>query len=105
MKRFLKLAGIVLGSLFLVALIGSIILYISTDGDYAVPATVIADLSLPRVEIDGYTFHAETFGDPSNPVVIVLHGGPGGDYRSLLGLQEYSEDILPRWGLARIRGD
>jgi proline iminopeptidase len=94
MKRFLKFAGIVFGSLMLVVLVGAAALYISTDEDYTIPATVIDDPSLPRVEIDGYTFHAETFGDPNNPVVIVLHGGPGGDYRSLLGLQALADEYF-----------
>src|SRR5262249_50177324 len=30
---------------------------------------------------------AQAFGDPAAPTVMVLHGGPGSDYRSLLGLQ------------------
>jgi proline iminopeptidase len=94
MKRFLKIIGILLGSILAVAIIGAVVLYISTDGDYVVPALVSDDPSLPRVEIDGYTFHAETFGDPNNPIVIVLHGGPGGDYRSLLGLQALADEYF-----------
>jgi proline iminopeptidase len=65
--------------------------YVLTIGDYAVAETVAEDPSLPHVTIDGVTFHAETFGDPANPVVIVIHGGPGGDYRSLLSLQALSD--------------
>lgn len=94
MKRILKWIGTGIGALILLLLIGAIALYISTDGDYVVLATVNDDPSLPRVEIDGYTFHAETFGNPNNPVVIVLHGGPGGDYRSLLGLQALADQYL-----------
>jgi|AP12_2_1047962.scaffolds.fasta_scaffold32415_1 proline iminopeptidase len=94
MKRFFKFTSIVLGSLLLAMLVGAVALYVSTDGDYVVPATVSDDPSLPRVEIDGYTFHSETFGDPNNPVVIVLHGGPGGDYRSLLGLQALADEYF-----------
>jgi len=44
-----------------------------------VPQTVDNNPVLPVIELDGYPFHAETFGNPSNPVVIVLHGGPGAD--------------------------
>ena len=44
----------------------------------SIPATVADDPTLPSVTIDGVTFHAETRGDPANPTVIVLHGGPGG---------------------------
>ena len=49
------------------------------------------DPSIPHVTIDGVTYHAETFGDSANPVVIVIHGGPGGDYRSILSLQALSD--------------
>jgi len=51
-----------------------------------VPKTVAEDPSLPAVELNGLRFHAETFGDPANPVIVFLHGGPGVDYRSLLRL-------------------
>ena len=91
MKQILKYVGVVLGSILLVGIIGAVALYVSTEGDYKVPATVSDDPSLPRVEINGYAFHAETFGNPDNPVVIVVHGGPGGDYRSLLGLQALAD--------------
>lgn len=46
--------------------------------------TVDQDDTLPSVTLNGYTFHAETMGDPEDPIVIALHGGPGGDYRNLL---------------------
>lgn len=91
MKQVLKYVGVALVGIFLAGIIGAIALYISTEGDYEVPATVSDDPILPRVDINGYTFHAETFGNPTSPVVIVLHGGPGGDYRSLLGLQALAD--------------
>jgi len=53
-----------------------------------VPRTVDEDATLPALELNGTRFHAETFGDPSKPVIVFLHGGPGGDYRSLLRLKE-----------------
>lgn len=56
------------------------------------PLTVDRDPSLPRVELKGYAFHAETFGPTGKPVVIVLHGGPGADYRYLLGLRALAGD-------------
>ena len=34
--------------------------------------------------LNGVTFYAEAFGDPASPAAIVVHGGPGGDYRYLL---------------------
>jgi proline iminopeptidase len=59
----------------------------TADGNL-VPKTVDDDPSLPRVELNGSSFHAETFGDPAAPVIVVLHGGPGADYRSMLRLRE-----------------
>ena len=53
-----------------------------------VPRTVTEDASLPAIELNGLRFHAETFGNPANPVIVFLHGGPGGDYRQLLRLAE-----------------
>lgn len=58
------------------------------DPGNLVPGTVAEDPSLPAVEMNGSRFHLETFGNPSNPVIVFLHGGPGGDYRSLLKLAE-----------------
>lgn len=56
------------------------------DPGNLVPRTVVEDRSLPAIEMNGSRFHLETLGDPANPVVVFLHGGPGGDYRSLLRL-------------------
>lgn len=53
-----------------------------------VPPTVAEDASLPAIEMNGSRFHLQTFGDPANPVIVFLHGGPGGDYRSLLRMAE-----------------
>ena len=55
-----------------------------SEPGYLVPATVAEDASLPSIEMNGSRFHLETFGDQTNPVIIFLHGGPGGDYRSML---------------------
>jgi proline iminopeptidase len=51
-----------------------------------VPRTVAEDASLPAIVMNGARFHAETLGNPAKPVIVFLHGGPGGDYRSLLRL-------------------
>jgi proline iminopeptidase len=56
------------------------------DPGNLVPPTVAENASLPAIEMNGSRFHAETFGSPANPVIVFLHGGPGGDYRSLLAL-------------------
>lgn len=68
--------------------------YIVANGDYTVPATVAADPSIPRIEINGAVFHSEQFGDSKNPTLIVIHGGPGWDYRSLLSLKALSDEYF-----------
>jgi len=88
LKMLLKISlGFVV---ILVALFG--LGYMLTSGDHTVAATVDQDESLPSFTINGYTYHGETFGDPENPVVITLHGGPGGDYRSILNLQQLENE-------------
>jgi proline iminopeptidase len=46
--------------------------------------TVDENDELSSITLNGYKFHTETMGDENQPVIIVLHGGPGGDYRNLL---------------------
>lgn len=58
-----------------------------------VPETVTDDESLPNRFINGSLFHLATFGDPRNPLVIALHGGPGTDYRSMLTLSELQDQF------------
>lgn len=60
------------------------------DPGNLVPRTVMEDPTLPAIEINGSRLHAQTFGDPANPVIVFLHGGPGGDYRDMLRLAERS---------------
>lgn len=59
-----------------------------------VPLTVIEDLSIPQINIDGVILHSETYGDPSDPMLVVLHGGPGGDYRGMLNFKELADDDM-----------
>ena len=62
-----------------------------TDPGNLVPKTVDQDSSLPSISINGTMLHAESFGDPDSALLIVLHGGPGADYRSLLNCKEFSD--------------
>ena len=59
----------------------------SQDGNL-VPKTVDEDPTIPSLALSGTLFHYETYGDPSKPVVVFLHNGPGGDFRSELRLKE-----------------
>jgi proline iminopeptidase len=61
-------------------------------GNYEVAKTVAQDKSIPHIEIKGNLIHSEAFGDPTNQAVIVLHGGPGNDFRHLLMLNELADD-------------
>lgn len=56
------------------------------------PQTAQHDASIPTITLQGYRFHTQTFGQSHKPALIVLHGGPGADYRYLLGLQALAND-------------
>ena len=87
-----------LGKITLGIVVGLVVIfvlfYVFTMGEYPVAETVAQDPSIPHTTIDGVTFHAETFGDSTNPIVIVIHGGPGADYRSILSLQALSDQYF-----------
>jgi proline iminopeptidase len=55
-----------------------------------VPKTVEQDASLPSIAVNNTVLHAEAFGPADSAMIIVLHGGPGSDYRSLLNCKEFS---------------
>lgn len=57
-----------------------------------VPKTVIEDPSLPAISINNTKLHAEIFGNPDSPMVVILHGGPGDDYRSMLNCKALAND-------------
>jgi proline iminopeptidase len=58
------------------------------DPGNLVPRTVDEDPTLPALDMAGSRFHVQTRGNSTNPVIIFLHGGPGGDHRSELKLAE-----------------
>lgn len=62
---------------------------LNTEGNL-VPYTVEQDSSLPSISINGSKFHAETFGNPADRMLVILHGGPGSDYRYLLNCKEFA---------------
>ncbi|MDL5030540.1 alpha/beta hydrolase [Pelomonas sp. APW6] len=79
-RLLLPLAAALMGGLGLLA------------GCTGVPPTVAEREDLPRAHLDGHWVHTEAFGAEDRPVVLVLHGGSGADYRYLLGLQALSDD-------------
>ncbi len=57
-----------------------------------VPQTVDENSALPSIFVNGTQLHSEAFGNPDNPMIVVLHGGPGGDYRGILNCSKFSAD-------------
>ncbi len=57
-----------------------------------VQKTVIDDPTLPALDVLGVKLHLQTFGDPTRPTLIALHGGPGNDHRHLLPLKPLSDE-------------
>jgi len=88
-KQSIKIISIIAA----IPVIFSILIYLLTAGAH-VSETVEQDPQLPHVTINNITFHAETFGDPNSPVVIVVHGGPGDDYIGLLSLKRLSDEYF-----------
>lgn len=56
-----------------------------------VPLTVDQDPSLPSITVNGTQLHAEAFGPPDSALLVVVHGGPGSDYRYLLNCKAFAE--------------
>jgi len=53
-----------------------------------VPPTVDDDPSLPALTLSSTKLYYQTYGDPGKKPVIVLHGGPGNDFRYQLSLMQ-----------------
>ncbi|RED10681.1 alpha/beta fold hydrolase [Pontivivens insulae] len=87
MRTLLKWLGIsFLGLLVLV-----VVLFAGTRGDYTVHSLVTENAALPSVEINDVSLHLKVVEGPTDaPTIVVLHGGPGADFRSLLGLEPLS---------------
>lgn len=57
-----------------------------------VPKTTAYDPELSRTMVGDYAFHTETFGDSRKPPLIVVHGGPGGDFEYLRSLSALGDE-------------
>ena len=57
-----------------------------------VPKTADQDPTIPSINVNGAVFHSEAFGPINGPMVLVLHGGPGVDYRHLLNCKQLADD-------------
>jgi len=67
-------------------------LLLGLSGCTQVPKTLQQDDNLPYTEIDGYKYHSVTYGDENATPLIIIHGGPGGDFNYLLSLKQLSKD-------------
>lgn len=56
-----------------------------------VPKTTDFDQNLHTIQINEYHFHIKKLGNENRPPIIVIHGGPGGDFKYLLPLEELSD--------------
>ena len=83
MKTALKWTISILVSLVILV----IAMFLATRSDYPVERLVTDDPSLPSQTVAGVQLHLRIVQGPAGaPTVIVLHGGPGGDFRSLQAL-------------------
>jgi proline iminopeptidase len=57
-----------------------------------VPKTVVDNPALPSIKINGILLHSEAFGNLNNPILLILHGGPGNDYRYMLNCKKFVDD-------------
>ncbi|MFM9841263.1 MAG: alpha/beta hydrolase [Cyclobacteriaceae bacterium] len=57
-----------------------------------VPKTVDQDSSIPSIVVNNTLLHSETYGNPNDPMLVILHGGPGSDYRAMLNCKAFSND-------------
>ena len=92
MKTVMKwIAGLMVGLIALVIVLG-VALFIGTRGTYPVARLVTDDPALPSATIAGLKLHMRIVEGPENArTIIVLHGGPGGDFRSLQALEALSD--------------
>ena len=65
--------------------------YDPSESGLLVPKTVDEDSTLPSIFVNGTLLHSEAYGNPTDPMIVVLHGGPGSDYRYLLNCKEFAK--------------
>ncbi|MCK5278378.1 MAG: alpha/beta fold hydrolase, partial [Cyclobacteriaceae bacterium] len=88
LKKIFK--GIFYTLIFIIA--AFLFLYLYTSGPWIVAETVAQDSTISHITIDDVVFHAETHGNDTARTIIVIHGGPGQDYRYLLSLKALSDE-------------
>ena len=84
-------------NILMAALIGLLFISCSeeqliTEPGHLVPLTVDEDPGLPSITVHGAQLHSEAFGHPDSTMIICIHGGPGGDYRSMLNCADLADE-------------
>lgn len=67
--------------------------YFMTSGDWQVAETIAQDSTISHITIDDVVFHSEAHGSDTTRTTIVIHGGPGQDYRYLLPMKELADEF------------
>jgi len=57
-----------------------------------VPRTADEDSSVPSIAVNNTVLHSEAFGNPADPMLVIIHGGPGSDYRYLLNCTAFAAE-------------
>ncbi len=76
------------------AIILMVLLISSCNRDIDIPDTIEDNPEVSRVFVNDKEFHVETFGNPVNPTVIIIHGGPGWDYTYMMPLANLSDQYF-----------
>lgn len=87
-----KMKNVVLGIICIALMCSCEDSYHTSEDGVLVPLTVLEDSSIPSIEINGVLLHTQTYGNPLNPMVVVLHGGPGADFRSQLNFKQLADE-------------
>ena len=82
--------SIFLGAILSIAIIGCEEIELREPGNL-VPKTVTEDLSLPAITVNNVKLHSEAFGPSDSTMVVVIHGGPGSDYRYMLNCKDLAD--------------
>lgn len=91
--RAVLLGGLALVGVGLLSVAGALGWFaLTTEPPAPLPRTTAGDPTLPARDVNGVRLHLEVHGPTGAPVVIVLHGGPGLDYRYLLPLRALADD-------------
>ena len=53
-----------------------------------VPKTADEDPGIPSINVNGAILHSEAYGHPDSTLIVIIHGGPGSDYRYMLNCKD-----------------